>query len=128
MRLSCLSVWRMGIQSRVNTAEANSLNINANICRDFGSQPLQISRITVMEHGHVFSQQWRDKGNQSLKGQTSVAGGEATMDRLSCSSLGNSPQQRVTPPQASASCSLQTGDPWSSPGAICHVGSSSLEA
>ena len=51
-------------KSRVNTAEANSLNMKANICRDFGLQPLRFSRITVMEHGRVFSWQRQDGEDQ----------------------------------------------------------------
>lgn len=57
--------WMLGEsehKSRVNTAEANSLNIKANICRDFDLQPFHISRITVMEHGHAVNWQQQAQG------------------------------------------------------------------
>lgn len=93
-------------KSRVNTAEANSLNIKANICGGFGLQPLHISRIIVMEHGHVFSWQWQDEENQREPqrggGGWQEVASLATADELFCSSLGNRPLEMCH--RSSASC------------------------
>lgn len=113
-------------KSRVNTAETNSLNVKANICRDVGLQPLHVSRIIVMEHGHVFS--WQRQGEENRRERQRDRAGwqevapQTTTDGWSCSSWGTDPGN-VSPPLSPRLrlCCKRGTTRWSRPGAICKV-------